>query len=395
MTRAIRNEEADGLAHWEVTGQWGDTLARHGARCDASDAFVAENYEALRARGVFSMQVPASLGGGGACFDEMCTLLRELAAFCPSTALALSMHQHLVSAMVWRWQRGQRSAEPLLREVARSEVVLVSTGASDWIDSSGDAVRVSGGYRVSGRKIFGSGCPAGAFLMTSTRFDDPDAGPRVLHSPVPLDAPGVARGDNWIAHGMRGTGSHDVVLTDVFVPHDAVWLSRPRGEWHSFFDLNVGVALPTVMSAYRGLAEAAAAHTTRCCRGRVRGETPELLGEMGNALAVARLAHDDMLRIVENLGFEPDAATSDAILVRKTLVANACIRTVEKAVEALGGAAYYRSCPLERWLRDVRAAHFHPLPEKRQLRFSGRRALGLDPVSGEPRPRADREAAAG
>ena len=61
----------------------------------------------------------------------------------------------------------------------------------------------------------------------------------------------------------------------------------------------------------------------------------------------------------------------------------AAIQTVELAVEAVGGAAFYRSCPLERLVRDVRAAHFHPMQELRQYEFSGRIALGLDPVAGE------------
>ncbi len=58
--------------------------------------------------------------------------------------------------------------------------------------------------------------------------------------------------------------------------------------------------------------------------------------------------------------------------------------TVAKAIEATGGSAYFRSNDLERLMRDVRAGDFHPLPEVRQHQFSGRIAMGLDPVSGEP-----------
>src|SRR3546814_19600880 len=45
-----------------------------------------------------------------------------------------------------------------------------------------------------------------------------------------------------------------------------------------------------------------------------------------------------------------------------------------------GGAGIYRKLGLERLLRDVHGVQFHPLPEKRQLLFTGRVALGLDPV---------------
>ena len=73
---------------------------------------------------------------------------------------------------------------------------------------------------------------------------------------------------------------------------------------------------------------------------------------------------------------------SNKVAQRKSIAAKSVIRTVELAVEAVGGAAFYRSCPLERMLRDVRAAHFHPMQTRRQLEFSGKLALGLDPVTG-------------
>ena len=56
----------------------------------------------------------------------------------------------------------------------------------------------------------------------------------------------------------------------------------------------------------------------------------------------------------------------------------ALVRTAEKALEVAGGAGFYRSAHLERLFRDVQASRFHVLPEKLQLRLSGRLALGLD-----------------
>ncbi|HEU4806290.1 MAG TPA: hypothetical protein VFS91_10905, partial [Nitrobacter sp.] len=64
----------------------------------------------------------------------------------------------------------------------------------------------------------------------------------------------------------------------------------------------------------------------------------------------------------------------------KTIAAEAALATVEKALEAAGGAGFYRSAGLERLLRDAHGAQFHPLPAKRQQRFTGRIALGLDPI---------------
>ena len=88
-----------------VARQLGPTFAARAAAHDANDSFVADNYAELKRRKVFSAGVPAELGGGGASHAELCALLRELAHACGSTALALSMHTHLLATTVWRTSR--------------------------------------------------------------------------------------------------------------------------------------------------------------------------------------------------------------------------------------------------------------------------------------------------
>ena len=75
----------------------GPRFAEGAAERDEADAFVAEHYEILEKHKVFSALVPVKLGGGTR-HSAMCGFLRQLAHYCPSTALALSMHQHLVAA---------------------------------------------------------------------------------------------------------------------------------------------------------------------------------------------------------------------------------------------------------------------------------------------------------
>ena len=339
------------------------------------DEFVSQNYAALRERGVLSAGVPTELGGGGATFAELCAMLRNLAHGCASTALALSMHTHLVGGLVWRLRRGE-PVEGMLRRVAAEHLVLVSTGASDWLDSSGRAEKVDGGYRVTGRKIFGSGSPAGNILMTSFPYADPADGDVVLHMGLPLDAPGVTVLDNWRAHGMRGTGSNDIVIDGAFVPDSAVSMRRPKGVWHPFFTMVANVPMPLIMSVYVGLAEAAVDSARRRAARRASGaETLLLAGEMENALLEAQLVVASMIALSAEYTFPTSEAAASAQFARKTLAANAAIRAVEKACELVGGAAYYRETGLERALRDVRAAHFHPMQEKRQLLMTGRISL--------------------
>src|SRR5437867_10457858 len=137
------------------------TFAARAAGHDADDTFVSENYADLRRRRVFSAAVPAELGGGGAELAEMCAVLRTLAHACSSTALALAMHTHQVLIPTWRWRHERAPVEPFLRRVAAEELILVSTGGPDWVAGPGTAHGGEGGYRISGRKIFPSGEPAG------------------------------------------------------------------------------------------------------------------------------------------------------------------------------------------------------------------------------------------
>ena len=78
-----------------------------------------------------------------------------------------------------------------------------------------------------------------------------------------------------------------------------------------------------------------------------------------------------MVRIANDLAFEPLDEHGHEILARKTNVATACIGVVGKAMEIVGGQGFYRGYGLERLFRDVQAAHYHPLQEKDQHLFSG------------------------
>ncbi len=362
----------------EVTPSFAERASQH----DQDDSFVSRNYDELRELGFFGAAVPAEFGGGGASHSEICRAVTRIAHDCSSTALAVSMHQHLLAAVVWRWRRGQ-DEEALLRRIASQQLVLVSTGATDWINSEGEMTKVDGGYRVSAVKRFASGSSVGDIVVTSARYDDPDQGPRVLHFGVSMGSEGVSVGTDWRTLGMRGTGSNTVTLEDVFVPEQAVSLDRPRGEWHTVWNVVVVVAMPLIMSAYVGIAEKAAEiarSRASASPDRAAHYTPYLLGEMENSLTATQVAVESMIDIANDLEFAPTVENADAVLKRKTLAARAATETVEKAMEVVGGAGYYRGFGLERLLRDVKASQYHPLAEKKQHLFSGRLAMGLDPI---------------
>jgi alkylation response protein AidB-like acyl-CoA dehydrogenase len=272
-----------------ILNDLGPRFAAGAADRDAAAEFVADHYDALRERKVFSALVPTELGGGGASHSEMCAFVRGLAHYCSSTALAVSMHQHLVAAAVYNYRNG-RPGQKLLERVAEKEAVLVSTGANDWLGSNGEVERVEGGYRVSARKPFASGSPKGDVLVTSAPFEDPEEGWLVLHFPVPFASDGVSRAGDWDTLGMRATGSETVILDGVFVPDEAVVMKRPRHAYHMAFNVILTVAMPLILSAYVGVAEAAAEIAQGQAAKRIADPVaPFQLGELTNTLTTRRL----------------------------------------------------------------------------------------------------------
>jgi alkylation response protein AidB-like acyl-CoA dehydrogenase len=368
----------------KIAADLGSKFAEGGALRDEKAEFVSGHYSLLKENKVFSAMIPEAYGGGGASHSQVARFLREIAKTSPSTGLSLSMHQHLTAAAIFNDKNG-KPGRKLLDRVAADETILVSTGANDWLESNGDVKRAAGGFRVSARKPFASGSPGGDVLVTSAPYEDPDEGWQVLHFPVPLSADGVSLADDWDTMGMRATGSQTVILDDVFVPDAAIPLKRPRSGYHPAFNVILTVAMPLIMSVYLGVAEAAVARATQRAKQRTGDEVaPYLLGELTNRLTTAQLAVADMVAIANDLDFDPVLDTANAIVVRKTIAANAVIATTEKALETAGGPGYFRGFGLEQLVRDAHAAQFHPMQEKRQHRFTGRIALGLDPVQDAP-----------
>jgi alkylation response protein AidB-like acyl-CoA dehydrogenase len=359
-----------------------DQFASRAAQHDAEDSFVAENYAAMRAAKLFSAPIPADLGGGGATYAEHAAIIRTLGRACGSTALAYSMHSHLLQATIWRHRHNATPpAEPLLRRIAKEELVLVSTGGSDWLDGSGTLTKGDdGNYKLTARKIFGSGSPSGDLLLTTGVYEDPQNGPTVYHFGVSMKDPGVKVQDNWRTLGMRGTGSHDIAIENVAVADAGVSVRRPKGAWHRFFDVITPIVWPLVLSAYVGVAENAADIALGLAKKRANDTiTQDAVGEMRTQLLLAQDTLDRMIAVGSS-EYEPSAALSDLTYRRKTVAAKAALRAVELAMDAASGAGFFRAAGLERCFRDIQGVRYHPWQERKQYRFSGRIALGLDPV---------------
>jgi acyl-CoA dehydrogenase len=268
--------------------------------------------------------------------------------------------------------------EPLLRRVAAEEAILVTSGGSDWLAGSGRAEKVPGGYRLTGRKVFASGAPAGDLFMTMALLDDPQGGGQtVVHVAIPFGTPGLEIKDTWHTLGMRGTGSHDIVLNGVFVPDAAIGVRRPAGRWGPAWHVVAMLVLPLIYPVYVGIAESARALSIRQAAGRRHDAgVQELVGRMENELAIGRMALRQMIDAAA--AGRPGIETTNEVLIGRAVAGPAAIRTVELAMEVAAGAGFYRDLGLERLFRDVQGARYHPVRGGAQLIYAGRAALGLD-----------------
>ena len=380
MTTMMETQDAQAreaeLVAWAAG--FGPVLAEHAARHDAEGSWVQESFELLRDAGFLALAVPTELGGMGATIRQTSMVMRELAHYCASTALALSMHQHVTTFMAWRYRREVPGAEATLRRIVDDRIVLVSTGGGDFVSPRGEAVRVDGGYKVSGRKIFASQSPVGAVMSTMFPFEDPERGLRVLNMSVPFNDPGVTVHDNWDTLGMRGTASNDVTITDVFVPDERVLADRPHGVVDPPLQVIASIAFSIVDGVYLGVAEAAATAAIELVTGQAKGDDPSvqrLVGLMRNRLQVAGWALDGSLAVVGD-DPAPSMETVAAVMAAKREISLAGIEVCDLAMEIAGGAAFFKGSPIERAYRDIRGIKFHPFSIEMTLLHAGRLALG-------------------
>lgn len=355
----------------------GGVLAENAARHDTEGSWVGESFEHLRHNGVLALAVPTELGGMGATIREVAQVMRELAHHCASTALAMSMHQHTSAFLAWRYRQGLPGADQVLRAIAADAIVLVSTGGADFTRPRGEAIRVEGGFLVSGRKIFASQSVAGTMMSALFPYDDPEHGRRVLSVSIPFADPGVTIHDNWDTLGMRGTASNDVTVNATFVPDEGVGANRPYGVIDPPLQLIGSIAVSVISAVYLGVAESAA--TAAIEAAKAKAEDPLIqrtVGLMANRLRVAAWTLDGALSVVGD-DPEPSMGTFAAVLAAKREIALTGVEVCDIAMEIAGGAAYFKGSGIERAYRDIRAAKFHPLTPELTLLHAGRLALGL------------------
>jgi alkylation response protein AidB-like acyl-CoA dehydrogenase len=243
----------------------------------------------------------------------------------------------------------------------------------------GTARTVDGGVVVSGRWAFCSGITHADMMFAGCLVDD-----QRIPSVVALPKEDLEVLDTWHTLGLRGTGSHDSVADEVFVPSDRVFslfdgpvVDRPlyRFPVFGFFALSIGAAaLGNARGAIDDLTELACAKkglgSTRTLA--ERPATQAVVATAESALEAARALYYQGIETAWQASQSGEGVSVEA-RNRLRLAATHAVRTsadvVRDMYDLAGGSAIYDSSPLQRRFRDAytATAHFQVNEASREL----------------------------
>jgi len=355
-----------------------------------------EHVEALRDVGFFRLVQPAAFGGDEHDFAVLADLIMDMGKACASTAWVcglLSAHQ---------WMLGLFAAQ------AQNDVWGKNPGAllCGSYAPACNAIAEAGGYRISGRWSFASGCDNSQWAFCAARLpaNDKGAGEPAFFL-VPCDD--YVIDDTWDTIGLAGTGSKTLVLDNVFVPAHRLLLFSDAAAGRSpgsrlyqnrlfaipiYCQLSPCLAAVGVGAAMGALEDFVAATGQRLTRGSVTGgnnrmaEFPTVQIKVAEAAASIDAARFILLRDFEAIAREireqGEATTERRVTNRRgqAFAVNLAVRAVDLLNAATGGNGLAMSNPIQRAWRDVNAVGRHvSLNWDSVGAMYGQMALGLEP----------------
>jgi alkylation response protein AidB-like acyl-CoA dehydrogenase len=366
-------------------------VARHRDQGEEQRHLPQPVFEAMRAAHLFSMWVPGAFGGAEVDVETMALVTEELSRQDGSVGW-----NHMIAgntAILWSLLAPETAAAMIGDD---PDTVLAGT----ILAGAGTATAVAGGYRVSGRWPFASGCHQADWMCASCQIIE-DGRPRSGPTGAPdVHAFVVPKADfkildTWYTAGLRGTGSHDFQVTDVFVPADRFFRSvggksYQPGPLYNTMITNVwgfnvaSVALGIARDALDSFAELAQTKTSSRNRDTVLRDREQVQTRLGEAEALRRSGRAFLFEACREtwalLSAGRPVPTEQAALNRLAY-ANATRNAVE-AVDIVftlaGSASIYATNRIERCFRDVHMVTQHGVVGPAGFTMAGRCFLGLE-----------------
>jgi 3-hydroxy-9,10-secoandrosta-1,3,5(10)-triene-9,17-dione monooxygenase len=385
MTEQVGDEVIDGIR--ELLPM----LRDRAQEAEDGRAVPADSIKALEGTGFFRLLQPAAFGGLQADPMTFYTAVRLIASACGSTGWVASV------LGVHPWHVGLFTAQAQQEVWGSDQTTRISSSYAP----TGKAVQVDGGHQVSGRWSFSSGCDHASFVLLGQIVTDADNRPTDFRTFL-LPRADYAIDDVWDTVGLRGTGSNDIVVSDVFVPRyrslsfaDVFKLVCPGQELNPapLFRLPYGAVFSySITTPIIGMATGAyEAHVTYL-RERVRvayagqkaAQDPfaqvrvaEAAAEIDGAwLALER----NMTDLMGHARAGEQIPVDLRLRVRRDQVRGTgqSIRAVDRLFENSGGRALKSGTPIQRFWRDAHAGRVHAINDpERALSMYGGSEFGL------------------
>lgn len=343
--------------------------------------------EDLRRAELLNIVQPASGGGFERSVTDLLELTATVARGCGSTGWCLgvmAVHNWLVGLFPEAAQR-----EVFENACPSFAAVFAPMGTSDPID---------GGVRLTGRWSFASGCDNGDWVAVSSSLtgDTPDL---VMHLIPKSD---FTIDDTWFVAGLRGTGSKDIVIHDVFVPEhrtmSLIQAALGNSPGHAVNDgplfriAFTGALIIALTGAALGIAEGAIEAFQEQLKKRVlvfsgqeQKQQPAAQLRLAEAAAEVDAARLLIMDACERMGRDaaegktPDEAARVRYRRNAAYAVRLCTRAVDRLFEASGGGGLRDDAPLQRAWRDLHAVGAHAiLVWDSAAEIAGRHMVGLD-----------------
>ena len=400
MTLPGKNGSTEYLTQEEETANLLDAVERIGPIITAHMDEAEERrqlslpvLEAMTDAGLFRMMAPRSLGG------------LEVAPL--TYAQVVEAVSRYDSTAGWSLCNPGAFAHGCSRLSDKGAEEILGPGVSGIISAAINppikAEVEEGGYRLTGRAPFVSNChEASWFCVTANVFDGggprlrDDGKPALIRVYIPIESCRII--DTWSVMGMRGTGSDDVEVADVFVPSHMVTQMVPDSKLGSHYQGAlyrfpiVGIVAANVGPVMLGIARNAINEVSALAQGKTPLTSKTLLrdksstqAKLAQAEAAIRSARALLFQtLTEMWGLTTSGETvsleqrADLLLASANAVARS-VDAVELMYNVAGSTGFYTKSPLERYFRDIQVLKQHGSVSEARFESVGQVFLGLKP----------------
>lgn len=383
----IRNDQDAHLA--QLAERLAQQFALRAAKHDQEGSFPFENFAVLKEEGYHQLPLPKEYGGDEISLYQLVLLQERLAQGDGSTALAVGWHMGIMLHLRHYREWPEALYARFCREVAE-EGALINKFDSEPTTGSPSrggkpqttAVKTEGGWRITGRKTFSTLSPILNTFVVSASIDGED---RVGQFFV-RKSDRIRIEETWDTLAMRATGSHDLILDEVFVADDAVIKIVDLDKRHTFNKDNGW--LLHIPACYLGIAKAARDYALNFASTYQPNSLtepiatlPHIQDKIGRMEAEWRTARTLLYSVAERWDKRPQerGALKADLGLAKYVATNHALSIVDQAMRIVGGSSLYRSQPLERLYRDVRAGLHNPPMDDVVIRNLAQEALSAFP----------------